>query len=89
MSDSEVARFAQTAADMGVKVQVFGMSDDNARAFWNWKFIPDLPDLPQTREMLMRACDVRLPVQLSLDQLDAVCAVLLKALDLATQEAAA
>ncbi|UWR12593.1 DegT/DnrJ/EryC1/StrS family aminotransferase [Sulfitobacter mediterraneus] len=89
MTDNEVARFAQTAADMGVKVQVFGMSDDNARAFWNWQFIPDLPDLPQTRDMLMRACDVRLPVQLTLDQLDAVCAVLLKALDLATQEAAA
>jgi len=89
MSDNAVAQFAQTAADMGVKVQVFGMSDDNARAFWNWQFIPDLPDLPQTRAMLMRACDVRLPVQLSLDQLDAVCAVLLKALDHATKEAAA
>jgi hypothetical protein len=24
----------------GVKVQVFGLSTDNARAFWNWNFIP-------------------------------------------------
>lgn len=89
MTDAQVRTFAETAAELGVKVQVFGLSTDNARAFWNWQFIPDLPDLPQTRAMLMRACDVRLPVQLSLDQLDAVCAVLLKALDLVTQEAAA
>ena len=89
MTDMQVMAFSETAAEMGVKVQVFGMSDDNARAFWNWQFIPDLPELPQTRAMLMRACDVRLPVQLTLDQLDAVCAVLLKALDRATQEAAA
>jgi hypothetical protein len=55
----------------GVKVQVFGLSTDNARAFWNWQFIPgDVPDLPQTRAMLMRACDVRLPARLTEAELD-------------------
>jgi dTDP-4-amino-4,6-dideoxygalactose transaminase len=76
MSDDEVRRFSNMAADQGVKVQVFGLSSDNARAFWNWQFIPDLQDLPQTREMLMRACDVRLPVQLGRDDLDSIGAVL-------------
>jgi len=48
-----------------VKVQVFGLSSDNARAFWNWQFLPgEAPQLPQTRAMLMRACDVRLPVHM-------------------------
>lgn len=79
MTDDEVRAFAQISAENGVKVQVFGLSSDNARAFWNWQFIPDLPELPKTRAMLMRACDVRLPVQLSRTELDAVTAVLLNA----------
>ncbi|QFT60514.1 Putative pyridoxal phosphate-dependent aminotransferase EpsN [Sulfitobacter sp. THAF37] len=89
MDDTAIRAFADTVADMGVKVQVFGQSSDNARAFWNWRFIPDLPDLPQTRAMLMRACDLRLPVQLTPDQLDAVCDVILQALARTVRAAAA
>ena len=72
--------FVQIAGANGVKVQVFGLSADNARAFWNWQFVADLPDLPQTRAMLMRACDVRLPVQLRQGDLDAIAGVLLNAI---------
>ena len=79
MSDAQVAGFVAAAGADGVKVQVFGASADNARAFWNWQFIPDLPELPQTRNMLMRACDVRLPVHLPTDTLNAVADVLLHA----------
>ena len=79
MSDAQVASFVAAAGADGVKVQVFGASADNARAFWNWQFIPDLPELPQTRNMLMRACDVRLPVHLPTDTLNAVADVLLHA----------
>lgn len=77
----EDARAFQAAADArGVKVQVFGLSTDNARAFWNWQFIPgDMPELPQTRDMLMRACDVRLPVRLTKPELDFVADALLAA----------
>tara|TARA_R110000787_G_scaffold6570_4_gene22838 strand:- start:658 stop:1836 length:1179 start_codon:yes stop_codon:yes gene_type:complete len=81
MEDAAIRTFASAADAGGVKVQVFGQSTDNARAFWNWQFIPDLPELAQTRKMLMRACDVRLPVQLSRADLDQVCDVILKALD--------
>ena len=89
LSDAQITHFAQAATAAGVKVQVFGQSADNARAFWNWQFIKPLPDLPRTRAMLMRACDVRLPVQLSKEALDAVCKVLLAALsDAATAQAA-
>ncbi|WP_433989530.1 UDP-4-amino-4-deoxy-L-arabinose--oxoglutarate aminotransferase (plasmid) [Pseudoseohaeicola sp. NH-UV-7] len=80
LSDDEVRHFVQIAGANGVKVQVFGLSADNARAFWNWQFVADLPDLPQTRSMLMRACDVRLPVQLRQGDLDAIAGVLLNAI---------
>jgi dTDP-4-amino-4,6-dideoxygalactose transaminase len=35
-SDDHARAFADAAAARGVKVQVFGLSTDNARAFWNW-----------------------------------------------------
>ena len=81
LSEDQVRAFADTAAGLGVKVQVFGLSTDNARAFWNWQFLGDQPDLPQTRAMLMRACDVRLPVRLTRDELDVVADILLDAMD--------
>ena len=78
--DDDARAFATAAAAHGVKVQVFGLSKDNARAFWNWQFIPgDLPDLPQTRAMLMRACDVRLPARLTRDELDYIVGALIAA----------
>ena len=80
LSDDEVTRFAEAAAARGIKVQIFGKSADNARAFWNWQFLPGgAPELPRTRDMLMRACDVRLPVRLTRDELDLIANALLAA----------
>ena len=89
LSDEETRSFAAAAEARGVKVQVFGMSTDNARAFWNWQFIEDLPELPQTRAMLMRACDVRLPVRLTREELDVITEILLEAMEETTARAAA
>ncbi len=79
MSDDEVEAFAAAAGAAGVKVQVFGLHADNARAFWNWQFLPEMPELPKTRAMLMRACDTRLPARLTEDDCRAVAAVLTQA----------
>ena len=69
-TDAQALKFQARAKHRGVTVQVFGLSDGNARAFWNWEFLGPAPDLPQTRAMLMRACDVRLPTRLTGDELD-------------------
>jgi dTDP-4-amino-4,6-dideoxygalactose transaminase len=79
LSDAETADFASAAAARGVKVQIFGLTQDNARAFWNWKFLGPQPDLPQTRAMLMRACDTRLPARLTKPELDFIAAALVDA----------
>ena len=89
MSEEEIKAFATSAAEKGVKVQVFGLSTDNARAFWNWQFLSDLPELPQTRAMLMKACDVRLPVRLTKAELDVICEILLAAVSETMDRAAA
>ncbi|MGQ0609943.1 MAG: DegT/DnrJ/EryC1/StrS family aminotransferase [Paracoccaceae bacterium] len=69
-TDAEALQFQAEAKRRGVAVQVFGLSEGNARAFWNWEFLGPEPDLPQTRAMLMRACDVRLPTRLTEAELD-------------------
>lgn len=78
-SDAEARRFQSEAKNRGVTVQIFGLSEDNARAFWNWQFMGETPDLPQTRAMLMRACDVRLPTRLSEAELDFIASALVDA----------
>ena len=86
MTDADVHAFAKAAAARGVKVQVFGMSEDNARAFWNWQFLGDVPDLPRTRAMLMRACDVRLPARLTREDCDYTADALLAAAEQAMSQ---
>ena len=80
-TDAEARAFQAAAKKRGVAVQVFGLSEDNARAFWNWQFLGDQPELPQTRAMLMRACDVRLPTRLTRDELDFIAEALIAAAD--------
>ena len=89
MTDEQITDFSAATAKAGVKVQIFGRSADNARAFWNWQFIQDLPELPQTRAMLMQACDVRLPVRLTKEELDVVAGILTDAVTGVMDRAAA
>jgi dTDP-4-amino-4,6-dideoxygalactose transaminase len=89
MDAQEVKSFAAATEARGVKVQIFGLSNDNARAFWNWQFLQDLPELPQTRAMLMKACDVRLPVRLKQAELDVIVDILLESAAEAKDRAAA
>ncbi|NDW52691.1 DegT/DnrJ/EryC1/StrS aminotransferase family protein [Aliiroseovarius sp. PrR006] len=88
VTDEETIAFQAAAKARGVGVQVFGRSEDNARAFWNWQFIDDQGPLPQTREMLSRACDTRLPVRLTPPELDFIADAIVGALaEVKTQKA--
>lgn len=72
--------FMEATKSRGVNTQVFGLSQDNARAFWNWQFIPgETPALPKTRAMLARACDTRLPARLTRAELDYIADALIAA----------
>ncbi len=80
-SDAEARALQDAAKVLGISVQIFGLSEDNARAFWNWKFIGDIPDMPKTRAMLMRACDLRLPARLKPAELNYIADAILSAVD--------
>jgi dTDP-4-amino-4,6-dideoxygalactose transaminase len=78
-TDAQALRFQAEAKARGITVQVFGLSEGNARAFWNWQFLGPQPELPKTRAMLMRACDVRLPTRLTEDELDYIATAIIAA----------
>ncbi|MEY3307970.1 MAG: hypothetical protein RLZZ413_2008 [Pseudomonadota bacterium] len=78
-TDAQALAFQQAAKARGVSVQIFGLSDGNARAFWNWQFLGEPPELPMTRAMLMRACDTRLPARLTRPELDFIAEALIAA----------
>jgi dTDP-4-amino-4,6-dideoxygalactose transaminase len=78
-SDDQARDFQKAAKRRGVTVQVFGLSEGNARAYWNWQFLGDVPELPKTRAMLMRACDVRLPARLTEPELDYIASAIVDA----------
>ena len=92
-TDAQALAFQSEAKKRGVSVQVFGLSDGNARAFWNWEFLgPESfggADLPQTRAMLMRACDVRLPTRLTEAELDFIASAIVAAAETARARKAA
>jgi dTDP-4-amino-4,6-dideoxygalactose transaminase len=79
LTPAQIAAYPAAAEARGVKVQVFGATRDNARAFWNWGFLGEPPDLPRTRAMLLRACDVRLPARLTPAECDWIAAALMAA----------
>lgn len=89
LSAAQIDVFVAEAARAGVSVQVFGRSADNARAFWNWQFLKDIPELPRTRAMLMSACDVRLPARLSLSECESIAEVILSAVAVTMRSSAA
>lgn len=88
-TDAEAEGFARESARLGAEVSIFGRSADNARAFWNWQFLGDPPDLPRTRAMLMRTCDARLPARLPRAELDRIADTFLTAAAAVKKAAAA
>ena len=86
VSDTTLDAFVADANRRGLHIQVFGRSRNNSRAYWNWGFLSDVPDFPQTRAMLMRACDLRLPARLSLAECDLIADTLIAALEAAVDK---
>lgn len=78
--NDKVNEFVKIAADMGVKIQIFGI-DDNARDFRNWQYsFDETPDLESTAEIISCACDLRLPMTFTLEDIDLIGTIIRQAL---------
>ena len=84
LDEVERREFARVVQMEGIGLTIFGLDQNNARAFWNWEYLGELPRLPRTEEMLKTTCDLRLPATLSSDEIAAIGGVILDALDYAT-----
>jgi dTDP-4-amino-4,6-dideoxygalactose transaminase len=64
----------------GLPVELFGHKT-NARNFINWGFAPAEQPLPQTAEMLSRACDCRMPLMWEDEDFDDLANVIIESIE--------
>ena len=68
----QAEKFLQQTAARGVKMQIFGRMD-NARYFKNWEYsFADLPTLEKTEDVIAFACDLRLSLSFSADDIELI-----------------
>lgn len=73
-----VNEFVSRCAEKGVKIQIFGLND-NARDFRNWKYsYENAPDLDQTADIIAAACDLRLPITFTMDDIEIIGKVIIE-----------
>mmetsp|Transcript_9670 Transcript_9670/g.31010 ORF Transcript_9670/g.31010 Transcript_9670/m.31010 type:complete len:450 (+) Transcript_9670:53-1402(+) len=78
-ADPRIDHFLQRCEARGLPVELFGAAS-NARNFENWKYAP-LAVLPQTKEVISKAFDVRLPLRFHDDELDLIVDILAEELE--------
>lgn len=70
LTAAQIEEFITRVTARGIKIQVFG-GVDNARNFKNWCYsFDDEPQLEQTDSIITKACDVRLALSLSKEDVD-------------------
>jgi len=69
LSLEQMKRFLALAKSCGLPIDIFGLSEDNARCYWNWNFLNSNDELPKTRSILLTTCDMRLPLCLSMQDI--------------------
>ena len=75
-----VEQFLDECISHGLPVELFGHKT-NARNFVNWGFAPAEDPLPQTAEMLSRACDCRMPLMWDDDDFEDMANVLIESIE--------
>jgi len=88
MDIASIPELIENCGARGVDIKWFG--DVEPKAFTSrydsWQYIEDLPDLPKTREVLSRTCDMRVPLTFEPDDCTLVASIICEEVDaLATQ----
>lgn len=86
LSGVQIERFVELMNMEGIKISVFGIESDNARCYWNWEYIQEDHHLPETRETLVAACDLKLPLYLKNEDMTTIGTTLLQVLDYVASE---
>ena len=80
LSENQLESFLRTTAERHVMVQVFGRMD-NSRYFRNWRYsYEELPELKQTEEILAVACDLRISLSFTPEDVRTLAQIILETL---------
>jgi len=88
MNVSSIPKLIENCSDRGVEIKWFGDLEPKAftSRYDSWQYIDDLPDLPKTKEVLSRTCDMRVPLTFEPDDCSLVASIIREEVDaLATQ----
>lgn len=77
-SPETIKKFLEGAAARGVQIKWFGneLPVGFTSSYESWRYIPDLPDLPNTKKVLATMCDMRLPLTFTREDCDAIVAII-------------
>jgi len=80
---SSIPQLVENCVKRGVEIKWFG--DDEPKAFTSrydsWQYIEDLPELPKTKEVLSRTCDMRAPLTFDLDDCSLIASIICEEVD--------
>lgn len=80
MTPAQVDGFLKHCKRRGMPVGLFG-SEDNARNFRNWRYLPIATQVSRTQKMVSAAIDVRLPLSFEEEDFDQMAAVILASVE--------
>jgi len=78
-----IRAFLEKTAERGVQIKWFG-SDvpvGFTSSYDSWRYIPDLPDLPNTKKVLATMCDMRLPLTFTTEDCELIVAIIREVLE--------
>jgi len=83
MPSVSIPDLVSNCAKRGVEIKWFG--DDEPKAFTSrydsWQYIEDMPELPKTKEVLSRTCDMRVPLTFDLDDCSLIAKIICEEVD--------
>jgi len=80
-NEAELLSFTTKAKSNGVAIQIFGRNQ-NARDFRNWQYsFEQAPTCTQTASIIDYACDLRLPIDFTLEDIDLISEIIKHTLD--------
>ncbi|MDY0223411.1 MAG: aminotransferase class I/II-fold pyridoxal phosphate-dependent enzyme [Desulfobacterium sp.] len=72
--ETKIVEFLDKCKDQGVELKWFGNKEPVGftSAYQSWKYLGNLPDLPNTKRILAVMCDMRIPLTFSLEDCDTI-----------------
>ncbi len=73
-TEAQIRQFLNTCMEKGVELKWFGNKEPVGftSSYESWKYLGDLPDLPNTKRILAVMCDMRIPLTFSIEDCNTI-----------------